>query len=653
VRSIVFKLATMMVLLATVSQAQARYDVVVRGGQVIDGTGAPRVRADLGIRGGRIVAVGDLAAARGATEIDATGRFVVPGFVNLHSHASAAALPVAMNMLTQGVTTELLNADGGGPIDLATQLTPIEAGGLAVNVAASIGFNAVWQNVMGPSNRRPSPEEITRMRGLIVAGLQQGAYGVSGGLDYKPAYFATTDEVVQILEPARPWRTFFPNHDRSTPESGYSSRAGVEETRLIGERTGLVPQFTHMKIQGHEQGTASAVIEMMTAASAAGRWVAADVYPYLSGQTSLAALIIPGWAQDGGLEALRGRLRDSTQRAKIITESDQAIKARFNGPESIMVLGTRRLSDIMRETGSPTAGAAVAKVLETESPWAILGFGIEADLVKIMQYHSAAIACDCGAATGSRGHPRYYGTFPRVLGRYVREQRVTSWEDAIRKMSGLPAAMMGLVDRGLLAPGMVADVVVFDSATVIDRATFEQPDLVSEGIRHVLVNGRVALKDGKVTGERGGVVLRRAAATPSRPMDLATARRAAAGGAIIVFGDSSRATLRVDLRQNAGARRAAGRVTITHPGRSLTIRSTDLGVLQAGHGWASITGLAQVSGVAEPRPFTLTLEEAAPLLDGSPSTVRLVVEGIDPIEGRLLEPARVQGPGVATGSARP
>ena len=329
-----------------------RYDILLRGGTVVDGSGAPRFVADIGITGGRIARIGNLAGAHAPTELDVGGLMVAPGFINIHSHASPAALPTAVNMLTQGVTTELLNADGGGPTDLAVQLEPIGRAGLALNVGASIGFNSIWQSVMGPSNRRPTPIDVEKMQTMILRGLEHGAFGVSAGLDYKPAYFATTDEVVEILKPAGRWRTFFPNHDRSTPENGYSSRAGVEETRLIGERAGLVGQFTHMKIQGHEQGSAAAVIEMMTRSSAEGRWVAADVYPYLAGQTALSALIIPGWAQDGGTEAMRTRFKDLALRARIVKESDQAIKARFNGPESIMVLGTRRLSDIMTDVGA-------------------------------------------------------------------------------------------------------------------------------------------------------------------------------------------------------------------------------------------------------------------------------------------------------------
>ncbi len=616
-----------------------RYETILRGGTVIDGSGARAFPADIGISNGRIARIGNLAGVLAATDIDVRGLMVTPGFINIHSHASPAALPTAENMLTQGVTTELLNADGAGPTDLSVQLGPIGRAGLGVNVAASIGFNSIWQSVMGPSNRRPTPLEVEKMQKLILAGLEYGAFGVSSGLDYKPAYFATTDEVVEILKPAARWRTFFPNHDRSTPESGYSSRAGVEETRLIGERSGLVPQFTHMKIQGHEQGTAAQVIDMMNRSSAAGRWVAADVYPYLAGQTALSALIIPGWAQDGGTEAMRARFKDPAMRVRIVKESDDAIKARFNGPESIMVLGTRRLSDIMREVGASSPGDAVVKVLETESPWAILGFGIEADLVKIMQYHSSAIACDCGAAAGSRGHPRYYGTYPRVLGRYVRETHALTWEDAIRKMTGLPAAMIGLADRGLLAPGMAADITVFDSATVIDHATFEKPDAWSEGILHVLVNGRLALRDGKATGEQGGTVLRRTGNLPSRPMDLGGATEARASGTITLSGARTQVT--VALRQAKGSQRATGTLSLAATAATPSVRSISLGMLQTASGWASITGRARVGPAGTERSFTLIVERSDPFVDGAPSTIRLILDGLDPIEGSLARRATI------------
>lgn len=379
-------------------------------------------------------------------------------------------------------------------------------------------FNSIWRAVVGLSDVRPSDEQITRMQRMVAQGLEAGAFGVSAGLDYKPAYFASTDEVNRVLSVAKSWGTFFTNHDRITPESGYSSTAGMQETMGIGFATGMVPVFTHMKLQGREQGRASAMLATMHEETQRGRWVAGDVYPYLAGQTMLAALIIPGWAQDGGLEAMRARFRDAAQRARIVTEADAAIAARFTGAAGILLNddGTT-LQQVMDRERIATPGEAVVRVLEQRMPSAILGFGAEADLVQLLADPDLAIACDCDAtSTGRVSHPRYYGTFPRVLGRYVREQRVLSWPAAIRKMTLVPAALMGLGDRGRLADGMLADLVVFDSATVIDQATYQNPTAPSLGIEQVLVNGTFAVRDGKVTGAQTGRALRRARGMVSR-----------------------------------------------------------------------------------------------------------------------------------------
>ena len=218
---------------ATVGRAQApppTFDIVVRHGTVIDGSGHPRYDADIGIRNGFIAAIGDLAGASAATEIEAKGLFVTPGFINIHNHASPDALPTAVNMLTQGVTTEIFNADGNGPLDISQQLNTLAGAGLAVNIGGYIGFNAAWQKVNGNGDKRPSSEEIQQMRAAIAAGLDQGAWGVSAGLDYKPGYFARTEEVIKVVDVARSARTNFTNHDRITPESNYSSKVGVTET---------------------------------------------------------------------------------------------------------------------------------------------------------------------------------------------------------------------------------------------------------------------------------------------------------------------------------------------------------------------------------------------------------------------------------------
>jgi N-acyl-D-amino-acid deacylase len=588
---------------AVIAQSPAaRYDVVVRHGIVVDGTGAPRYRADVAIAGGSIARIGDLAWARADVDIDATGLFVAPGFINIHSHATPDGLMTAANMLTQGVTTEIVNADGAGPIDLDDQLAKATARGLAVNAGADIGFNSVWAQVVGLGDRRPTADDIVRMRRLITDGLTAGAWGVSAGLDYKPAYFAQTEEVIGVVDVAKSWRTYFTNHDRVTPESGFSSLAGMAETLAIGERAGLLPVITHMKVQGHEQGRADVILGQMRQTTARGTYVAADVYPYLAGQTGLVALIIPGWAQDGGREAMLKRFGNPAQRARIVNEAEAAMTARFGGAAGVYLPELKQeLTAVMREMQVP-AGEAVVRLLERGNFGIIARFGIEADLVKILQHPDSSVACDCGAVVRDAAHPRFYGTFPRVLGRYVREQQALTWEEAVRKMTGLPAATIGMVDRGLLAAGMAADVTVFDPATVIDHATFDEPMLPSDGIRFVLVNGRPALRDGQPTGERGGQALRRSPHMPSRPMNHDEARTAARR---VTTGQDA---VVIDVKQEKGAHQARGTFRLTRKAEGVTLEISEFGQLQTARDWASFTGRARLRPADPARSVTVILD---------------------------------------------
>jgi len=614
------------------------FDVVIRGGTVVDGTGRPMFAADVGIRNDRILAVGDLHDVRSGEEIDATGLFVAPGFINLHSHDRLSAAPTSVNLLGQGVTTIILNADGGGPLDLDAQLAEAEEAGLAVNVGPNIGFNRAWAEVNGREDRRPTVTALAEMRALVERGLRAGAWGVSAGLDYKPAYYARTDEVNEVLHDAGRWRTVFTNHDRITPESGFSSMVGMRETVEIGEATGLVPVITHMKIQGREQGTSDAVLDMMDEAEARGVYTAADAYPYLAGQTSLAALIIPGWAQEGGWEAMMQRLADGAQRSRIVAEADEALEARFGGPQGVFLPETQaELTDVMAETGATSGGDAVVRILtrEESSPTSILRFGREDDLAAILAHPTTSIACDCDPSDGSASHPRGYGTFPRVLGRYVRELGVLTWEEAVRKMTGLPAATIGMVDRGVLAPGMVADVVVFDPETVIDHATYAEPTLPSEGIVHVLVNGEWALRDGVATGARAGRALRRSPNMPSRGLDTGSPRRVTLTEEI--SNASGNYLLLMDLSQAAGARSAQGPLEFLTDGR-FAFAATTLGELQVASGWASVTGVGEIPSGGE-RAFLLVVDSEDPLEPGEGTTILLEVEGEEPV--RLRTPASV------------
>ncbi|PHY10926.1 MAG: hypothetical protein CK533_06610 [Acidobacterium sp.] len=610
------------------AQAQSpRFDVIVRHGTVIDGSGNPRYDADIGVRSGFIMAIGDLAAATAATEINARGLFVTPGFINIHSHASPDALPTAVNMLTQGVTTEIFNADGNGPLDIAQQMSALAAPGLALNIGGYIGFNAAWQSVNGNTDKRPTPAEIDRMRALIAKGLEQGAWGVSAGLDYKPGYFARTEEVIKIVEVARSARTNFTNHDRITPESNYSSKAGVAETVAIGQKAGLVPVVTHMKAQGLEQGTAGALLASMDQATRRGAYTAADAYPYLAGQSGLGSLIISGWAQEGGREAMLKRFADPAQRARIIAESEQAMTARFGGAPGVYLPRTQQELTAVMKAMNAGAGETIVRILETTAdPGAILRFGSEADLVKILQHPTTSMACDCGASLATRGHPRFYGSFPRLFGRYVREQKIMSWEEAIRKSSALPAATIGMVDRGLIAVGMAADLVVLDPATVIDRATYESPALSSIGIQQVLVNGQPALVNGAATTARGGRALLRTGNLPSRPMPGGVRR-------LVVKSTSAGARVAIDITQRAGARHATGRFTIEEPGHAMTVTATELGVVQTADAWSGFSGIATVAGGAS-RAFTAVVDRRDPAAPGV-ATLVVTVEGQAPWRGTL------------------
>jgi N-acyl-D-amino-acid deacylase len=607
-RRIAFAPLLLSAVVVTAQSSTAQYDVIFRHGTVVDGTGAPRYRADVAIAGGSIARVGDLARARAEVDIDATGLFVAPGFINIHSHATPDGLMTAANMLTQGVTTEILNADGSGPIDLNDQLARATARGLAVNVGANIGFNSVWSHVVGLADRRATPEDVARMRSLIADGLAAGAWGVSAGLDYKPAYFAQTEEVIGVVDVARSWRTLFTNHDRVTPESGFSSLAGMAETIAIGERAGITPVITHMKVQGHEQGRADVILGQMRQATArGGAYTAADVYPYLAGQTGLVAFTVPGWAQDGGREAMLKRFGDPALRARIVKEAEAAMSARFGGAAGVYLPELKQeLTAVMRDMQVP-AGEAVVRLLERGNPGIIARFGIEADLIKILQHPASSIACDCGAVVRDAAHPRYYGTFPRVLGRYVREQQVLTWEDAVRKMTGLPAATIGMVDRGLLAAGMAADITVFDPATVVDHATFEAPMLPSDGIRFLLVNGRLALRDGQPTGERAGQALRRTVHMPSRPMNAGEKRTA------VHRVTSGQDAVVIDVKQGTGARRASGTFHLTQNAAGVTLEMTEFGQLQTARDWASFTGRARLRP-AEPERSVMVILDAGQLV---------------------------------------
>jgi N-acyl-D-aspartate/D-glutamate deacylase len=483
---------------------------------------------------------------------------------------------------------------------------------------------------MGPSDHRPSAAEISKMSELVRQGLQQGAWGISAGLDYKPAYFATTDEVTKIVESGAPWRTNFPNHERIMPPQ-FSSRAGIAETILIGSRSGVAPEITHIKAQGREQGKGPEIVALMTDASRAGHYTPADVYPYLAGLTGLQDLLIPGWAQDGGPIAMRSRFNDPELRARIARESEAAMDARLTGgPKGVQLLQLNKsLVDVMNAE-QVGAGEAVIRTLEAAGDrelYALLQFGVEADLEAFLRYDGTAIACDCGATLLKLTHPRAYGTFPRVLGRYVREKQILTWEQAVAKMTGLPASTIGMVDRGVLNVGMRADVTVFDPTKIIDRSTYTQPSLMPEGVNEVLVNGRSEWHAGRATGSASGSVVFRSRHMPTRPLDSLGDRHARAVAAMIltdvVDGKAKgRYRLNLDVAQSASNSKAAGTVVIESGAGDPLIEILEFGELQRSDRWLALSGIARWAGKIE--PINLILDAADP--DADHESAALIVD---------------------------
>jgi N-acyl-D-amino-acid deacylase len=505
--------------------AQTRtYDVVIGRGTLIDGLGTPGYVADIAIDGERIVAVSRGSIPRSAARryIDASGRIVSPGFIDLHAHLEPLAeQPDAESHVRQGVTTALGGPDGSGPWPLARYLEARERDGVGMNVAYLVGHSTVRRQVMGMARRAPRAEELARMRSLVEQGMREGAFGLSTGLKYVPGAWAKTDEVIALAEPAGRLGGIYTSHLR---EEGLALLEGVREAIEIGRVARLPIILTHHKAVGTPMwGKSVQTLALVDSARAAGidAWV--DVYPYTATHTGIGVLV-PEWAFDGGDSAFARRTRDPVLRDSIVKgiifnilndrgggDLRRVQFSRFrNEPE----LEGKTLHDWAIRRGLPPTPATGAKLvidaLLNGGANAIYHVLDEADVRRIIAHPRAMVASDGRLSKPGEGHPhpRAYGTFPRVLGRYVRTERVLSLEDAIRKMTSMPAARLKLSDRGVVRAGAYADVVVFDAATVSDRATFEQPHQYPVGIEWVLINGKPVVDSGKFVGGRPGRVLR-------------------------------------------------------------------------------------------------------------------------------------------------
>jgi N-acyl-D-amino-acid deacylase len=503
----------------------AAYDLLIAGGTVVDGSGAPRYRADVAITGDRIALVSREAVPReGARRtIDATGLIVAPGFIDLHAHLDPLLrLPDAESHVRQGVTTALGGPDGGGPWPLAAYLDSAQSLGVGMNVAFLVGHNTVRREVMGLDNRAPTAAELERMRGMVAQAMHEGAFGISTGLRYLPGTFSTIDEVVALSKMAADSGGIYTSHLR---EEGLGLLEGVAEAIEIGRRTGMTVVLTHHKVVGKPMWGASArTLAMVDSARAAGVDVRIDQYPYTATYTGISVLI-PPWALAGGDSAFESRLGDRALRDSIVRGIVHNILTDRGGGDLSRVqlarvpwqtaLEGRTLHDWAAERGlPPTPETGAELVIEAERKGgvsAIYHVLDEGDVDRIMRHPQTMIASDGRLTRPGDGHPhpRWYGTFPRVLARYVRERRVLTLEEAVHKMTGMPAATLRLADRGRLIGGARADVTIFNASSIADRATFEEPHQYPTGIPYVIVNGTLAVDGGRFTGARAGRVLRR------------------------------------------------------------------------------------------------------------------------------------------------
>ena len=518
-------LAALLLLFASVSPAapQPEYDVILRGGRIVDGSGNPWYRADVAIKGDRIAAIAFHIDAAAAREIPAEGLVVAPGFIDLHTHARRGIFenPFADNYVRQGVTTLFEGPDGDSPLPIAAFLARLEAARTVPNVGTFIGHGSVREKVLGRSDRAATAEELDRMRGIVKEGMLQGAFGLSTGLFYVPGVFSKTEEVVALAKVAGSLGGIHISHIR---DEAASVVASVRETVEIGEGGRLPTQVTHHKVMGKPNaGKSSQTLSLIAEARARGVDATSDQYPYTASSTSLSSGLLPAWANEGGRPAMLKRLADPAQRERIRESVREAIRLERGGgdPRNIQIAWAendativgKNLAEIMSARGvEPTVANAAETALQLLEKGQVRGIFhaiSEPDLEAILVDPTTMIASD-GEVTvfgKSSPHPRSYGTFARVLAVYVREKKLLTLEDAVRKMTSFPAQRVGLLDRGILRPGMKADLVVFDPARIRDRATYDNPHQYAEGVGVVLVNGVRVFENGAMTGSRPGAVL--------------------------------------------------------------------------------------------------------------------------------------------------
>ena len=531
---------------------QPPFDLVIRGGTVYDGTGSPGRRTDVGIRGDRVAAVGELSGTPANRVIDATGLAVAPGFINMLSWSTESLLADGRSQgeIRQGVTTQIFGEGASmGPLNaemkrrmldqmgdvkyeitwttLSEYLRELERRGVSQNVASFIGATTIREHVIGLEDRKPTAEQLEQMRSLVRQEMEAGALGIGSSLIYAPAFYATTEELIELCKVAAQYRGKYISHMRS---EGARLVEAVEELIRISREAGIPAEIYHLKAAGQANWSKlNRVIAMVEDARAKGLAITADMYTYPAGATGLDAAM-PPWVLDGGYEAAYKRLQDPAMRKKIAHairtptsdwenlylaagSADRVLLVEFKS-EALKPLTGKTLAEAAKLRGEDPVETIMILVLEDRSRVGTVYFMMSEDNIR-RQIRLPWVSFGSDAASmapelpfiKSSAHPRAYGNFARLLGRYVRDEKVIPLEEAVRRLSGLPATNLELDRRGFLRDGMFADVVVFDPARVADRATFEQPHQYAVGVRHVFVNGVQVLQDGEHTGAKPGRAL--------------------------------------------------------------------------------------------------------------------------------------------------